>query len=477
MNEQTPHTPPSSQLPVQNTPAPRAQFSQPPPTPLFTSFSQPPNQPYFTTPRPPPSQRQIINSENAQNNFSSEIPNNVNSNLQTVPMTPIVETKELEVQNTTIESNSNLPSSSENSNDQLTQNENNNSSNSNDINNNFPNSYDQRMMQLEYELQQTRNALQESNAHRAQLECQQAYIMQPQHYQLNQSQNQNLNLNNSISNIRPSDVAKLLAKPKHFNGDSRIIDEWIFSMRNYLFLSGTPPELQVPISGGYLEGSALQWLTHLRVNERHTLVNFEALVVLLLKQFRPLDYEADAWSRLSKLTQTGTISAFNTLFDSITQRLPKLDKSEAVRHYREKLKIELQKQLAGFEYDNITAIQKAAIRFEALLKLNAPRTLQYSRPSYPNRSTSAPTVAAVHNVQVSQFVQEEDEEDCSSAVDVHLNSMSVPKMTPEIREQCRRLKLCFRCRTAGHLSAACPKFTSSNRSMKPSNPISKKNFQ
>ena len=473
MSDQSPtSTPPQSHI----TPAPRVQFPQPLPPPPFTSFTPTPNQPYFTTPRPPPTQRQI-NNENTQINYSLENSNNNNNYLQTVPMAPIAEQKETQVINNNSEINTTDAQLNQHTEEQQIENEINDSANNLNLNNNlnnnnFNNNYDQRIMQMEYELQQTQKALHEANLHRAQLECQQAYMLNPQQQFQNNFSNQQLN-----SNVRASDISKLLSRPKLFDGDSRKIDEWIFSMRNFLHLSCTPPELQVPIAGGYLESAALQWLTHLRVQERANLTSFEKLAALLLQQFRPLDYEADAWSRLSKLTQTGSLSSFNTLFDSITQRLPKLDPSECVRHYREKLKFDLQRQLAGYEYDNIIGIQKAAIRFEALLKINLPRSAPLHQRSFPRPSNTTPIAATVHNVNVSNNVQEDNYEIESEEMNVQLNFVSVPKMTAEIREHCRRNKLCFRCRTAGHLSSACTKFTSSNRTMKPSNPISKKNFQ
>jgi hypothetical protein len=84
--------------------------------------------------------------------------------------------------------------------------------------------------------------------------------------------------------------------------------------------------------------------------------------------------------------------------------------------------------------------------------------------------------ATVNHLHADEPGSGSDEEGGNQTHNVALNAVTVPKMTPEIRQHCITNRLCFRCRTAGHSSSSCPRFASSNRTMKPSSEIQKKDF-
>jgi hypothetical protein len=221
-------------------------------------------------------------------------------------------------------------------------------------------------------------------------------------------------------------------------------------MRNYLFLSNVHPSAHVQTAGTYLRGNALQWFTFLTPLDRQQIMtNFDSFAAALLKYFRPLDIQADARQRLAKNVQTGSVAAFNNLFLSITQKLPLMDPQEKIDNYRLKLKHEIQLQIATTEFTNLTEMMQATIRIESLLQRNTPSSTNSYRPRYPyqphSNQPAAPTVK-VNNVQVEE--NSNDEFDDPTQMHINLNAIRtpIPKMTDAIKEECRRNKLCFRCR-------------------------------
>jgi hypothetical protein len=260
-------------------------------------------------------------------------------------------------------------------------------------------------------------------------------------------------------------------------------------MRNYLFLSNIHPGAHVQTASTYLRGTALSWFTYLPpLDRQQMLISFDTFAAALFKYFHPLDVQSDARQRLNKITQTGSVAAFNSLYHSIVQKLPLMEHQEKVDIYRLKLKPDLQLRIATQEFTNLTDNMKTCIRIESLLQQHAPNSNSSykQRFQYPQRTnqSSAPTTAVkLNNVNVEN---ENDESEDPTQMSINLNAMRtpIPKMTDAIKEECRRLKLCFRCRQPGHGSRTCTYFSKSNQSsssFRPSQNISQsaptRNFQ
>ena len=358
-----------------------------------------------------------------------------------------------------------------------------NMNNNNQHYDNVPPDVDERERQFDQtiiEMQNQNAALQAQLQHTIQQLSQLQYEASIYRYHAQTASNYNANFN----------IIKNIAKPDTFNGDHKSDpDTWVASMRNYLALSGTPHEIQARAAATYLRQAAAQWYNTLPVSDRAQLVDFEALARLILVRFRPLDVVAQARRKLIRLTQTGSVEAFNQQFMALMQLIPTMDKEERIACYRGKLKFELQKQLVTQEYGHLSDIMNVALRTDALFyehnmigrrsNMNDKQFKQNNHGKYRAES-HAPTSAyvPVNNIEIDESQISNNDEEQSQQAQGSLHYVAIRPMDDAERQRCRENKLCFRCRKPGHRSTNCTAFTSSStRSvLKPSADISSKKY-
>lgn len=285
---------------------------------------------------------------------------------------------------------------------------------------------------------------------------------------------------------------KNIAKPDSFTGDMKSDpDTWIAQMRNYLLLTGVPPQLQSQFAGTYLKSQAATWYNTLPLDERIKLIDFESLAKMILVRFRPLDVVGQARRQLAKLTQTGSVHTFNQLFMQLMQLIPTMEKDERINSYRTKLKYELQKHLVTQEYTELSDIMNVALRTDALFyeyNSGGQRSNQYSGRGgkqhyngnkYRSESTSHPSsTISVNNVKIDLQQPTNEHTDTNESQSVSLNYTAPTPMDEAERQRCREQRLCFRCRQPGHRSSNCTIFTStsSNNRLRPSAELSSKKY-
>jgi hypothetical protein len=244
----------------------------------------------------------------------------------------------------------------------------------------------------------------------------------------------------------------------------------------------------------YLKDAAWTWFSSLTAEQLISIVDLDSFVNCISKRFKPLDNQHLARIKLVSLVQTGSVAKYNELFNSLMQQLPKMDSEDRKFQYMQKLKDNIQTALAATVQPNhsLNDIQLMALKLDSTLfhqrkPFNIRRTpVSNTSPTWPTK----PIVANVINNNTSSSMGSSTSnnnnsigdgnayESCGDITVAHVNNMNgfVPKLTPEIREQCRKNRLCFRCRQPGHLSINCPTFsnTSSSTSLRPSASISKK---
>ena len=289
----------------------------------------------------------------------------------------------------------------------------------------------------------------------------------------------------SNNNASGYNIIKNISKPESFSGTGDLKDDpdtWVAQMRNYLLLSGTPPVVQAQVAATYLKGPAAQWYNTLSVLDRGQLIDFESLASKLLTRFRPLDIVAQARNKLSRLQQHSSVERFNQEYQKLMSLIPTMNEEERIDNYRRKLKYNLQLQLVTQNYHTLADIMNVALRTDALLYENQFKQLRntnsnnsfrkpfnnkfhYNSADKPRQSSPIP----VNNVNATSFQSMDQHEAEPSSVSINY----IAPMTDAERQRCRQQRLCFRCRKPGHMSTACPVFTTPNRPipLKPSVPI------
>ena len=327
--------------------------------------------------------------------------------------------------------------------------------------------FDFHVIQLQNEKLALQHQLQEMNQRVAELQYQQAFYAH----------------HNAAPGMSNFNVSKHIGRPEQFSGESKSDpDTWIAQMRNFLLLTGTPPNIQSQVAGTYLKGAAAQWYNTLPVSDRAKLINFEALAQAILGRFRPLDIVAQARRKLAKLFQTGSVDSFNQQFMALMSLIPTMYEEERVNTYRTKLKRELQVHLVTQEYHQLADIMNVALRTDALLYENnmiGQRGREtYRSGKYRSGSGTNQAVVPVNHVKVDETDHTSEISNPVSSVETSLNFVAPSPLTDAERQRCRELGLCFRCRQKGHRSANCTAFppNPNHQRLKPSTDISSKKW-
>jgi hypothetical protein len=289
---------------------------------------------------------------------------------------------------------------------------------------------------------------------------------------------------------------KSLSKPDVFRGNAGDdLDAWLAQIINYIRLTGIPLNMAAQFASTYLKDAAWTWFSSLTAEQSLAIVDLDSFVSAITKRFKPLDNQHLARIKLQSLVQSGSVAKYNELFNSLMQQLPKMDVEDRKFQYMDKLKDNIQTALAATVQPDhsLHAIQLMALKLDSTL-FHQRKPLTIRRTSGPVSNTPSswsnkPIAANVISTNVntpcankpntSNDANGQENEDFNDSV-AHVNNMNgfnsfVPKLTPEIREQCRKHRLCFRCRKPGHLSINCPTFNGSSfNSFHPSAPISKK---
>jgi hypothetical protein len=239
------------------------------------------------------------------------------------------------------------------------------------------------------------------------------------------------------SRTRELTTAKLkLSKPETYSGSSKQDDvsQWLFSMRQYLQLSGANSCDGIIYAASYLRGAAAIWwrLRAQNYGAQGGFQNWEEFETELTKQFRPINAEKLARDQLASLTQLRSVQEYVSRFKSICLQISNVSEEEMMDRFVRGLKPMVQREVELRDPQTFDEAVRIAERVDAI--------------NFRNRGVRPP----VWNPTPPSTVVTQQ------STPMEIDALQGP-LTPQRRQLLARKGLCFYCRESGHQIGDCPK--------------------
>lgn len=244
------------------------------------------------------------------------------------------------------------------------------------------------------------------------------------------------------------------ALPKRFEGatSSYAADDFLADVETWVdaWSSKKTDAFRISTAVTFLDGAAKRWW----VAQATKPTTWEAFKAALQANFKPVDDAFMARLELTRLEfRTGdNMQQFVERFRALMVRLPAMDQGDRVFAFTQALNAPLARAVGRAQPTTVEQAINVAVLDQATFASNQDRAEVPSRridrgsipttPLRPSRRDSSylgipPTPGTPAPGRISE-----------------LNAIA--KLTPETREECMRLGLCFRCRQPGHTAANCP---------------------
>jgi Ty3 transposon capsid-like protein len=251
------------------------------------------------------------------------------------------------------------------------------------------------------------------------------------------------------------------AEPENFNGTRSKVEQFIGQLRRFMDLSNltdgsVPDARQVQYAAQYIVGEAMVWFDNQQTSAT-PIGTVAELEERLRAHFQPYGVEKVARSKLRTLTQSHSVSAYNTVFMQTVQHLPKMDVADQVHAYIMGLKSHISHEMLIKDPKTLQEAMDFAAFVEVRMQNHRGGGFRHTgfvgAPSYrassSSTSSSATTSAPMELGNIDQDNIEDQE----------INAIAGPlkKLSNEERDRLRKEGRCFRCRQKGHMSATCSK--------------------
>lgn len=285
--------------------------------------------------------------------------------------------------------------------------------------------------------------------------------------------------------IITSDHAK---KPAFFSGEhvkgEPTLTQWVNAMAVYLRRKNINTAYeQIETAGNCLTSTAITWYnTEYFPTMRPDTASWEHFVAAIHGRFEPVDAETTARAKLHRLKQTGTITAYNSIFNELMGKVGLMMEKDKIYHYLKGLRPDIAEQL-HYQFDGYNSslsdymkkaftIEGAKLEFRGKFSKpsfhrNFNQSYQYAQP-YTNTNTATtdnngPVPMELGHLSTYESEMENENSDNSknpefqslAAMDQR-SSIRITRLSDAERERCRVNNLCFRCRKPGHTKWNCP---------------------
>jgi hypothetical protein len=230
-----------------------------------------------------------------------------------------------------------------------------------------------------------------------------------------------------------------LVPPEPYSGirSPKIIDTWLFSVREHLKLANISSDHAVAFAASLLRDNAKAWWRSLS-SQNKIPANYEDFETLLQTAFRPSDSVRSARNQLASLQQNGSVQAYVVRFRDLLLEIPDVSEAEAldrfIRGLRDKTRLEVEHRDPSSLEDAI----KIAERFDSIV-FSQKMFPQHQRAFYPPSSiahnVTGPTPMEVDELKARSPRQRMDETE---------------------KAELRKRGACFVCKKVGHIARNCP---------------------
>jgi hypothetical protein len=143
--------------------------------------------------------------------------------------------------------------------------------------------------------------------------------------------------------LKPSKPHAFAATTK----DRGALEEWIFSVDNYLEATGDQGNDQerIAFAGSLLTGNALVWFRQNRPIMREVDYTYADFKTDMRGEFTDVNAVANARTRLDALQQTGAVRHYNAAFRTLLLQIPDLSDGDTLHRYKAGLKPAIKREV------------------------------------------------------------------------------------------------------------------------------------
>lgn len=258
------------------------------------------------------------------------------------------------------------------------------------------------------------------------------------------------------SSIKPN-------KPQAFTGDKKgpKADTWCFQLQIYFEAAQVPPEKQVPTAVTFLRESAeLWWMEHVRkTTDEHMqptperISSFRVFVQAIKSHFMTTTRVEDARERLPSLKQSGWVRGYVNAFQKLVMQIPDMTDGEKFWRFKEGLNVALRKEVTKEDCKTYEDAVRLVLRLDAV-------DTKFGNKSHPNTNFTSKPFQAPTPMEIDAIRVGAPSTSMPKLSKEELKKKFGGKLTPDMKDEMRKLGVCFYCREqAGHVAQSCPKKT------------------
>ena len=273
------------------------------------------------------------------------------------------------------------------------------------------------------------------------------------------------NNNNAATNTATPSQAQASSikpnKPQAFTGDKKgpKADTWCFQLQVFFEAAQEPPEKQVPTAVTFLRESAeLWWMEHVRkTTDEHMhptserISSFGVFVQAIKSHFMTTTRVEDARERLPSLKQSGWVRGYVNAFQKLVMQIPDMTDGEKFWRFKEGLNAALRKEVTKEDCKTYEDAVRLVLRLDAVdTKFGNKSFSNATFASKPSPTTTPMEIDAIRVGAPPTSMPKLSKEE--------LKKKFGGKLTPDMKDEMRKLGVCFYCREqAGHVAQSCPK--------------------